>query len=781
MRERGVEALRDGGLQPRAGDGPRRRRRLRRRGVHQPRSRPPRLPRRRRGLLPRQGAAVHARRAPGWRWSTSTTRTAGGSPSEATIPVRTFSPPGADADWQAPDVRADGDRLGRSPCARRASEHRTSSARSPATSTSPTRCARSPVLVEAGLRRSPRSPTALAPRCPACPDGSSRSTSGQDFLALVDYAHKPDAVEAVLTSLRGRTAGRLLVVIGAGGDRDRGKRPLMGEIAGPAGRRARRDRRQPAHRGPRGDPGRGAGRRAGGGAGRGARGRRPRAPRSALAVSLAGPGDCVVVAGKGHETGQEVAGTVHPFDDRVELRAAILEQLGEVASRDPDDPRGDRRRRRRRRSHDDPDGVDGHRAGLPRHPRRRSPAGSSPRSSASTSTGTSTPPPRCADGAAAVLGSAPGRGARRSSSPTRRRRSAGWRTTSCGRLPDLAGARRDRLPGQDLDQGPARRGARGRTRPPWRPAGSFNNELGPAADRAARRRGDALPAARDGRPRHRPPARRCARSRARTSRWCSTSARPTSASSAPRTTSRPPRASWSRRSTDDGHRGAQRRRPAGGRHGRAYDGPGAHLRQRPPAPTSASGTSPLDEDGRPRVHAGPRRRHRRGARCSLVGRAPGAATPPPRRPPRSPSGIGLADACAEPGPGRDAVAVADGGAPTAPTGSPWSTTPTTPTPTRWRPRSRRWSRSAGGAAADATVAVLGEMRELGESSDAGARERSADWPCASGCTSVVAVGEAARGGRTPARSRQERRRRRRCSWRTTTRPCAGSTTHAAAR
>ena len=55
--------------------------------------------------------------------------------------------------------------------------------------------------------------------------------AGQDFLAVVDYAHKPDAVTAALNALRPLTAGRLVVVLGAGGDRDHGKRPIMGEIA----------------------------------------------------------------------------------------------------------------------------------------------------------------------------------------------------------------------------------------------------------------------------------------------------------------------------------------------------------------------------------------------------------------------------------------------------------------------------------------------------------------------------------------------------------------------
>ncbi|MFP3468233.1 glutamate ligase domain-containing protein, partial [Leifsonia sp. SIMBA_070] len=54
---------------------------------------------------------------------------------------------------------------------------------------------------------------------------------GQSFLAVVDYAHKPAALEAVIGTLRGQSEGRIAVVVGAGGDRDTGKRPIMGEVA----------------------------------------------------------------------------------------------------------------------------------------------------------------------------------------------------------------------------------------------------------------------------------------------------------------------------------------------------------------------------------------------------------------------------------------------------------------------------------------------------------------------------------------------------------------------
>jgi UDP-N-acetylmuramoyl-L-alanyl-D-glutamate--2,6-diaminopimelate ligase len=148
-----------------------------------------------------------------------------------------------------------------------------------------------------------------------------RIDAGQPFTVVVDYAHKPDAVEAALQSLRPLTDGRLIVVLGAGGDRDPGKRPLMGDLAArladvvvvtddnprteqPAAIRAavlEGTRAGTAQVLEEGD----------------------RRAAIATALDLAQPGDIVIVAGKGHETGQEVDGVVHPFDDREVVRELL--------------------------------------------------------------------------------------------------------------------------------------------------------------------------------------------------------------------------------------------------------------------------------------------------------------------------------------------------------------------------------------------------------------------------------------------------------------------------
>ena len=158
------------------------------------------------------------------------------------------------------------------------------------------------------------------------PGRMERVDAGQDFLAVVDYAHKPAALAAVLDAIRDGLTGRLIVVVGAGGDRDTGKRPLMGaESAARADLLIVTDD-NPAVRGAGRDPRAGAGRR------RAPRGRPNAAEvleigdrRAAIraAVRAAGTGDAVVIAGKGHELGQEIAGVVHPFSDRDELLAAL--------------------------------------------------------------------------------------------------------------------------------------------------------------------------------------------------------------------------------------------------------------------------------------------------------------------------------------------------------------------------------------------------------------------------------------------------------------------------
>jgi UDP-N-acetylmuramoyl-L-alanyl-D-glutamate--2,6-diaminopimelate ligase len=146
--------------------------------------------------------------------------------------------------------------------------------------------------------------------------------AGQPFVAAVDYAHTPDAVATALAALRTTTRGRVITVLGCGGDRDPGKRAAMGAAAAegsdllvvtddnprsedPAAIRAAMLAGVPAHlRGHTHEVG-------------------DRRAAIERAVALAEPGDTVLVAGKGHETGQEIAGTVHPFDDRAVLREVL--------------------------------------------------------------------------------------------------------------------------------------------------------------------------------------------------------------------------------------------------------------------------------------------------------------------------------------------------------------------------------------------------------------------------------------------------------------------------
>ncbi|MET0526559.1 MAG: UDP-N-acetylmuramoyl-L-alanyl-D-glutamate--2,6-diaminopimelate ligase [Nocardioides sp.] len=158
-------------------------------------------------------------------------------------------------------------------------------------------------------------------RAGGVPGRLERVEAGQPFEVVVDYAHKPDAVEAAIAALRPLTRGRLIVVLGAGGDRDPGKRPLMGEIAARLA-----DLLVVTDDNPRSeDPAAIRAALLAGAAGAGLaveEGDRRAAIRRALMEAV--PGDVVLIAGKGHETGQEVAGVVHPFDDRDVVREELL-------------------------------------------------------------------------------------------------------------------------------------------------------------------------------------------------------------------------------------------------------------------------------------------------------------------------------------------------------------------------------------------------------------------------------------------------------------------------
>ncbi|MEA2332193.1 MAG: UDP-N-acetylmuramoyl-L-alanyl-D-glutamate--2,6-diaminopimelate ligase [Thermoleophilaceae bacterium] len=150
---------------------------------------------------------------------------------------------------------------------------------------------------------------------------------GQDFGVLVDYAHTPEALENVLHAAREVTRGRLHVVFGAGGDRDRGKRPLMGEAA-----RRLADRVLVTSDNPRSEQPDAIIDEVMEGAGPDAERITDRRRAIAAAVESAEPGDVVVIAGKGHEQGQEFEnGRKEPFDDRTVAGEALRERLREPA------------------------------------------------------------------------------------------------------------------------------------------------------------------------------------------------------------------------------------------------------------------------------------------------------------------------------------------------------------------------------------------------------------------------------------------------------------------
>lgn len=242
---------------------------------------------------------------------------------EARIPVTTYSAEGhPDADWRAADVELH-------PLGSTFTVLGPGGVRVPAAAPLPgpfnvaNALAALTALAVAGT--DPRTAAEGVAAVPGVPGRLEHVSAGQPYLAVVDYAHKPDAVESVLHALRKVTPGRLHAVLGCGGDRDPLKRPAMGaalaRLADTAVLTSDNPRSEdplailaamlagaaevPAHE----------------------RGTvlvaEDRAAAIAAAVARAEPGDTVLVAGKGHERGQDIAGVIRPFDDREELRTAI--------------------------------------------------------------------------------------------------------------------------------------------------------------------------------------------------------------------------------------------------------------------------------------------------------------------------------------------------------------------------------------------------------------------------------------------------------------------------
>lgn len=247
---------------------------------------------------------------------------------EATVPVTTYSAEGhPDADWRAEDVEVgpmDSTFTAVGP------KGELITARSPLAGSFnvANTLAAIAALATAGL--DPQLAADGIAAVPGVPGRLERVDAGQPYLAVVDYAHKTDAVESVLRALRKVTEGKVHVVLGCGGDRDTTKREPMGaavaRLADTAVLTSDNPRSEdplailatmlqgaasvPAHE--RGE----------------VQVFEDRAAAIAAAVARAQPGDTVLVAGKGHEQGQDIAGVVRPFDDRQVLREAIQNTQG---------------------------------------------------------------------------------------------------------------------------------------------------------------------------------------------------------------------------------------------------------------------------------------------------------------------------------------------------------------------------------------------------------------------------------------------------------------------
>jgi UDP-N-acetylmuramoyl-L-alanyl-D-glutamate--2,6-diaminopimelate ligase len=246
------------------------------------------------------------------------------------VPVTTFSPSGRDeADWRAVDVRSGADGSTFRLVGPGGIEADVSVGLAGVFNVA-NAVGALVALVEAGIRL--EDAVAGVAACPGVPGRLERVPSaGLGVTAFVDYSHKPGAVEAVLRSLRPVTQGNLIIVLGCGGDRDKAKRPMMGAAAASLADVAILTSDNPRSEDPLailaamlsgvlGVP-------------QAERARivvePDRAAAIEQAVALAAPGDVIVVAGKGHETGQYVAGSVLPFDDR-QVTAEALERQAKI-------------------------------------------------------------------------------------------------------------------------------------------------------------------------------------------------------------------------------------------------------------------------------------------------------------------------------------------------------------------------------------------------------------------------------------------------------------------
>ncbi|MFD3735457.1 UDP-N-acetylmuramoyl-L-alanyl-D-glutamate--2,6-diaminopimelate ligase [Streptomyces sp. NPDC058632] len=247
---------------------------------------------------------------------------------EAGVPVVTYSAEGhPDADWRAEDVEV-GPTDSTFTVIGPKDERITARSPLPGPFNVANTLAAIVALAVAGL--DPQAAADGVAAVPGVPGRLERVDAGQPYLAVVDYAHKTDAVESVLRALRRVTEGKVHVVLGCGGDRDVTKRPAMGAAAARLADTAVLTSDNPRSE----DPLAILATMLRGAASVPAHERgevqvfEDRAEAIAAAVARARPGDAVLVAGKGHEQGQDIAGVVRPFDDRQVLREAIQQTQG---------------------------------------------------------------------------------------------------------------------------------------------------------------------------------------------------------------------------------------------------------------------------------------------------------------------------------------------------------------------------------------------------------------------------------------------------------------------